>query len=103
MDRYAEVVYFVLTFLGVLLRLYWDVVQAPKTGRRRATLLAPQTLVTSLVLAIATYAMIIQSGLAGTSDLLTFKTGIFAVYNGLLSKSFLDLATLKTAATPANP
>lgn len=103
MDRYAEVVYFVLTFLGVLLRLYWDVVQAPRTGRRRSTLLAPQTLVTSLVLAIATYAMIIQSGLAGTSDLLTFKMGIFAIYNGMISKSFLDLATLKAAATPANP
>lgn len=103
MDRYAEVVYFVLTFLGVLLRLYWDVVQAPRTGRRRSTLLAPQTLVTSLVLAIATYAMIIQSGLAGTSDLLTFKTGIFAIYNGLLSKSFLDLATLRPTQTPVQP
>lgn len=99
-DRYAELVYFALTFLGVFLRFCWEATQ--KRRRTKQSLyFTPQTLITSLVLAIATYAMIIQSGLAGSSDLLSFKTGIFAIYNGLLSTGLLkDLGTLRPGATP---
>lgn len=92
--RYAEVIYFILTFIGVFLRICWDAIQTPHRGKK-PPLLTLSSVITSLVLAITVYALIIQSGLAGSSDLLSFKTGIFATYNGLLAKSFLDLTTLK--------
>lgn len=104
-DRYAELVYFVLTFLGVFLRFCWEASKSVRGRRKTSPYFTPQTLITSLVLAIATYAMIIQSGLAGSSDLLSFKTGIFAMYNGILSTGLLrDFGTLRpVAATPATP
>jgi hypothetical protein len=101
LDRYAELVYFFLTFLGVFLRTYWDGLQLRR--RRKPAVFTAQTIITSLVLAIAVYVVVIQSGLVGTSKMLTFSTGIFAVYNGLVSHVLLkDIAAFRanTTATP---
>jgi hypothetical protein len=103
-DRYAELVYFVLTFFGVFLRLCWEASKSVRGRRKTSPYFTPQALITSLVLAIATYAMIIQSGLAGSSDLLSFKTGIFAMYNGILSSGLIrDFNTLRPTTAPAAP
>jgi hypothetical protein len=103
-DRYAELVYFFLTFIGVFLRTYWDGIQQHR--RRKAVILTAPSVITSLVIAIAVYALVIQSGLAGSSKLLTFSTGIFAVYNGITSPVILkDIAALRngTASAPPTP
>jgi len=99
-DRYAELVYFFLTFLGVLLRTYWDGVQLRR--RRKPSILTVQSVVTSLVLAIAVYALVLQSGLMGSGNLLTFSTGVFATYNGILAPVLLkDVAALRTGGPTA--
>jgi hypothetical protein len=99
-NRYAEVIYFLLTFLGVLLRIYWDASQQQKQESKPA-LLTVSSMTTGLVLAVATYALVIQSGLTGASDMLNFRTGIFAVYNGILSSTLLkDIAAFRTASSP---
>lgn len=98
-NRYAEVIYFMLTFLGVFLRICWDANQQQKQESKPA-LLTISSLTTGLVLAIATYALVIQSGMTGASDVLNFRTGIFVIYNGLLSPSILrDVKSWQTPPT----
>jgi hypothetical protein len=95
-NRYAEVIYFILTFFGVLLRICWDANQQQKQDK--PPLLTIASLTTGLVLAIAAYALVIQSGMTGSGDVLNFRTGIFAIYNGILAPMLIkDIAAFRTA------
>jgi hypothetical protein len=91
-QQYCEVIFFALVYLGVMLRIYWDVYLQKRRGRRPT--LTVNTLISGLVIAIAVYGTVMQSGLLGKT--ISFQAGVFATYNGIVWPVILnDIAALR--------
>jgi len=96
---YAEVIFFCLMYLGVMLRIYWDIYMQKRRGRKPT--ITVQTLVSGLVIAIVVYGTVVQSGMLNKT--ITFQSGIFATYNGIVWPVLInDIAALR-GSSPAKP